>query len=144
MSNLIYKLVSSDEELQGAFTVRQHVFVLEQSISEELEYDGLDNEALHVAVKDGDKIIATARVRFPEPGQAKIERMAVLKDYRRRGVGTEIMAFLNEQLKKRPVEQAILHAQWEVIAFYKSCGFKEKGAPFMEAGIKHMVMEKRI
>ena len=142
MNKLVYKLVTSDEELQDALEVRRQVFVREQRIAEDLEYDGLDNEALHIVVKDGERVIATARILFPITSQAKIERMAVLKSCRRRGVGTGIMAFLNEELGNRQIEHVILHAQWAVISFYKSCGFKETGLPFMEAGIKHIKMER--
>ena len=144
MNKLVYKLVTSDEELQDALEVRRQVFVREQRIAEDLEYDGLDNEALHIVVKDGERVIATARVLFPIASQAKIERMAVLKSYRRRGVGTGIMAFLNEELRSRQIKHIVLHAQWAVISFYKSCGFKETGLPFMEAVIKHIKMEKWI
>ena len=144
MDNLIYKLVTSDRELQGALDVRRQVFVEEQGISEDLEYDGNDSDALHVVVKDGERVIATARVQFPKTGQAKIERMAVLKSFRRRGIGRRMMAFLNEELRNRQVEQVVVHAQYPVAAFYRSCGFAELGSPFWEAGIKHIKMLRRL
>ncbi len=144
MDNLIYKLVTSDRELQGALDVRRQVFVEEQGISEDLEYDGHDSDALHVVVKDGERVVATARVQFPTSSQAKIERMAVLKSFRRRGIGRRIMVFLNEELRSRQVEQVVLHAQCAVAAFYRSCGFEETGLPFMEAGIKHIAMQRRL
>ena len=144
MDNLIYKLVTSDRELQGALDVRRQVFVEEQGISEDLEYDGDDSSALHVVVKDGERVIATARVQFPKTGQAKIERMAVLKSFRRRGIGRRIMDFLNEELRSRQVEQVVLHAQCAVATFYRSCGFEESGLPFVEAGIKPIRMQRRL
>ena len=142
MSRLIYKLVSSVKELEEALEVRREVFIKEQGISPEEEYDGYDKEALHMVVRDREKVIGTARVRFLSDRQAKIERMAILKSFRRRGIGSRILSFLNEQIGKKQVDELVLHAQHSVMAFYKSCGFKETGSPFLEAGIKHIKMKK--
>jgi predicted GNAT family N-acyltransferase len=144
MGKLSYKLVTSDRDLTGAFEVRREVFVEEQRISEEQVFDGHDREALHMVVKDGERVIGTARVRFLADNQAKLERMAVLKPFRNKGIGRGIVSFLNEELKNRQLEQVLLHAQYEVVAFYKSCGFEESGLPFWEAGIKHIKMQKRL
>jgi len=144
MSKLNYKLVASDRELKGAFEVRRRVFIEEQGISEGLELDGHDEEALHMVVADEGRVIGTDRVLFPATGQAKIERMAVLKPFRRRGIGRRIISFLEEELSKQQVEQVDLHAQWPVVAFYRSCGFEETGSPFWEAGIKHIKMQKQL
>lgn len=144
MDKLSYKLVTSDRELKAAFEVRLQVFVEEQGISEELELDDLDQEALHMVVKDGERVIGTARVLFLTANQAKIERMAILKPFRRRGIGKGIISFLNEELRNKQVEQVVLHAQYAVVAFYKSCGFEESGLPFQEAGIKHIKMERQL
>jgi len=144
MDKLSYKLVTSDRELKAAFEVRLQVFVEEQGISEELELDDLDQEALHMVVKDGERVIGTARVLFLTANQAKIERMAILKPFRRRGIGRGIISFLNEELRNKQVEQVVLHAQYAVVAFYKSCGFEESGLPFQEAGIKHIKMERQL
>jgi len=142
MSKLSYKLVTSDRERKGAFEVRRKVFIEEQGISEELELDGHDSEALHMVVKDGEKVIGTARALFLANSQAKIERMAVLQPFRRKGIGGRIISFLSEELKKKQVEKVFLHAQYPVIAFYKSVGFKEQPPLFREAGIKHIKMQR--
>ena len=141
MDNIISKLVTNDEELRGALEVRRQVFVQEQGVSEDLEYDGHDGEALHMVVKDGNRVIGTARVRFPTTNQAKIERMAVLRPFRRRGIGSNIISFLKEELKSRQIEHVILYAQCVATVFYKSCGFEETGLPFWDAGIKHIEMQ---
>ena len=144
MDKFNYKLATSDSELDGAFAIRRQVFVEEQGISEDIELDEHDKEALHMVVKDGDRVIGTARVLFLDAGLAKIERMAILPPFRRRGIGKGIISFLSEELKNRQVEQVILHAQYAVVAFYKSCGFEETGSPFWEAGIKHIKMQKQL
>ena len=144
MGKLSYKLVASDRELKGAFEVRRQVFVEEQGISEDIELDDYDREALHMVVKDGEKVIGTARVLFLVANQAKIERMAILKPFRRQGIGSRIITFLNEELRNRQINQVFLHAQHSVVAFYKSCGFKESGSPFWEAGIRHIKMQGQL
>lgn len=144
MGKLSYKMVASDRELEAAFEVRRQVFAKEQGISEDLVLDEHDGEALHMVVKDGKRVVGTARVRFLAGNQAKLERMAVLKPLRHKGIGKGIVSFLNEELKNRQLEQVVLHAQYTVVAFYKSCGFEELGLPFWEAGIKHMKMQKRL
>lgn len=143
MVKLIYKLVASDSELKGAFEVRRRVFVEEQGISEDLVFDDHDEEALHIVVKDGERVIGTARVLFLAANQAKLERMAISKPFRRKGIGRRIISFLNEELRNKQVEQVILHAQLTVVTFYKSCGFQQSGLSFWEAGIKHIKMERR-
>ena len=142
MSRLNYKFVTSDKEIEGAFEVRRKVFIEEQGISEDLELDGRDSEALHIVVKDGERIIGTTRVLFLATNRAKIERMAVLIPFRRKRIGTRIISFLTEELQKKQIEKVFLHAQYPVIAFYKSVGFKKQPPPFWEAGIKHVKMQR--
>lgn len=144
MSKFSYKLVTGNVELQEAFEVRRQVFVREQSISENLVFDGHDRKALHTVVKDGERVIGSARVQFLADNQAKLERMAILKRYRRKGIGREMLLFLDTIWKDRQVRQVIIHAQCEVIPFYKLCGFDELGLPFQEAGIKHIKMRKQL
>jgi len=143
MGKLSYKPVTNDKELQDAFAVRRQVFVEEQGIPEDEEYDDYDSEALHIIAKEGDRIIGTARVQFLDDNHAKIERMAVLRPFRRKGIGTEIMTLLDKELKNRQVKQVVLHAQCVVAGFYESCGFKKYGRPFLEVGIKHIKMHRR-
>jgi predicted GNAT family N-acyltransferase len=144
MSKFSYKLITGGVELQEAFEVRRQVFVWEQDISENLVFDGHDREALHMMVKDGERVIGSARVQFLTGNQAKLERMAVLKRYRRKGIGREMLLFLDSVWKDKQVQQVIIHAQLEVVSFYKLCGFDEVGLPFQEAGIKHIKMHKQV
>lgn len=144
MDRITFKLVENDSELEGAFQVRRVVFVEEQGVDEDIEYDGLDHEALQMVVKKDSEIIGTARVRFLGEDRAKIERMAVLKSFRRKGIGSGMMSFLAGELEARYISHVVLHAQYAVIPFYESCGYGPTGSPFWEAGIKHIAMEKRI
>jgi len=144
MDNLKYKLVTNDIEMKGALEVRRRVFVEEQGISKTLELDGNEPQALHMVVKDKQRVIGTARIRFLANHQAKLERMAILKPLRGTGIGKGIVSFLSDELKKMEVERIALHAQYSVIYFYRSCGFEQTGLPFWEAGIKHIRMEKEL
>jgi len=144
MSRLTYRLVTNDKELEAAFAIRREVFVEEQGISESEEWDGRDMDALHVVAKDGQRVVGTARVLFLTENQAKVERMAILKPFRHKGVGHGIVSFLDQMLQGKKITQIVLHAQYQVIDFYRSCGFEETGSPFWEAGIKHVKMLKRI
>jgi predicted GNAT family N-acyltransferase len=144
MDKITFKLVNNEYELKEALDVRRLVFVEEQGIDANIEYDGFDSDALHIIVKSGEQIIGTARVRFLMTGEAKIERMALLKPFRRRGIGSEMMSFLSSELSLRHISHVILHAQYTTLAFYESCGYSATGLPFWEAGIKHVAMEKQL
>jgi predicted GNAT family N-acyltransferase len=144
MAKYIYKTIENEEELQDANEIRRQVFVTEQGISEELVFEKAEgSDEINIAVKNEETVIGTARVVFPADDTAKIERMAVLKSFRGRGIGRGIISFLNEELKKRNITHIELHAQYQVIDFYKTCGFHESGLPFEEAGIRHIKMEMR-
>ena len=144
MDRLDYKLVTGGAELQQAFEVRRQVFVQEQGISEDVVFDGHDREALHIVIKDREKVIGSARVQFATDNQAKLERMAILKHYRGKGIGKAMLLFLDAVWKDKQVQQVIVHAQLEVVPFYESSGFDEVGLPFQEAGIRHTKMLRRL
>jgi predicted GNAT family N-acyltransferase len=137
--NFIVRRVKSQSELKQAMAVRHNVFVEEQGINEQEEFDGLDDSCVQFIVKAAGAIIGTARVRFVAHNCAKIERMSVLKPYRKRGAGTALLLYI---LSRVETSQVILHAQWAAIPFYKACGFRETNGPFFEAGIKHIKMVK--
>jgi predicted GNAT family N-acyltransferase len=144
MSKFSYKIVTGDVELQESFEVRRQVFVREQGISEDLVFDGHDSKALNIVVRDGKRVIGTARVQFLNNNQAKLERMAILEHYRRKGIGKELLLFLDTVWKDKQVQQVIIHAQLDVVPFYKLCGFDELGLPFQEASMKHIEMRKQV
>ena len=144
MTNIHYKLVETDEELEAALELRRQVFFMEQGIAESLVCDAQDREALQIIAKSGSAIIGTARIRFLGDNRAKIERMAVIRGWRRRGIGRGIMTFLTAELKRRCVDKAVLHARYDVVYFYKPMGYGINGAPFEEVGIKHLPMERSL
>ena len=144
MTNIHYKLVETDEEFEAALELRRQVFSLEQGIAESLVCDAQDREALQIIVKRGSAIIGTARIRFLGDNRAKIERMAVIRGWRHQGIGRGIMTFLTAELNRRRIDKAVLHARYDAVYFYKSMGYGISGAPFEEAGVKHLPMERSL
>ena len=130
------------EVSDAAYAIRYAVFVKEQGISADLEIDDSDPIAEHaLAFVDG-QCIATARIYLDEqdPSQAKIGRMAVLKDFRGQGIGT---ALLGEAIRVGMMQGASvfeLHAQQSAAPFYAKLQFKPDGAIFDEVGIPHQRM----
>ena len=144
MDKFHVKAVNTNNELLEAYEVRRAVFIKEQRIAAKEEWDGLDDTALHFIALDGKQIVGAARLRFPSPVYAKIERMAVLKAYRRQGIGRSLLDLIETELKKRHKKKVILHAQVSAIPFYKACGYEEVGEHFKEASIEHVEMQKKL
>jgi len=137
--NLEIRMIKNRQELNEVLKIREIVFVKGQNCPWECEMDGLDEEAEHIIVKYCGKTIGCARIRFLE-NRAKLERVALLKEYRGRGFGKEMMKYLIRHCKRRKVEEIFLHSQLYVKDFYKKFGFKPRGKTFMEAGIEHIEM----
>ena len=142
--SLHIKGVESDLEMEGARDLRNRVFVGEQAVPPELEMDEFDLTAFHaVALQDG-TVVATGRLIMDTPADARIGRMAVEQDLRRRGIGAKVLAFLEDQARSQGVTRVTLHAQSYVKQFYADHGYQEEGGPFMEAGILHVQMFKTL
>ena len=121
-------------------TIRKTVFIVEQAVPEELEWDDLDALCQHCLVTTAEeKPVATARLHTAK-STAHIGRMAVLKPYRQKGVGTLMLKTLMEQARKNNVEKIVLNAQTVAIPFYQKTGFVVIGDEFDDAGIPHYKM----
>ena len=119
--------------------IRETVFIREQAVPLELEWDGLDPSCAHVlAWNDHGEAIGTARMQ--ENGT--IGRMAVLKDWRGRGVGRALLQTLLDLAAKQGLTRVALSAQTHAVGFYERAGFRAIGQPFMDAGIPHRKMVK--
>ncbi|HWI79388.1 MAG TPA: YbgC/FadM family acyl-CoA thioesterase [Ramlibacter sp.] len=133
-------------ELAGdARRIRTRVFVEEQRIAQELEWDDADAGALHaVAYNRLGQVIATGRLLQPAPGVAKIGRMAVHQALRGIGVGRQVLDALLDASRARGDREAILHAQCSAQSFYRAAGFRPRGEIFDEAGIPHIEMTRAL
>jgi predicted GNAT family N-acyltransferase len=125
---------------QQAFQIRQEVFVIEQGVDPDIEYDGLDNESKHYLLLADGKPSATARWRETEKG-IKLERFAVVQNLRNHGLGSRILEEVLVDVI--PLGKRIyLHSQDTAVHFYERHGFLKRGRPFVEADIIHYVMDR--
>lgn len=122
--------------------IRTDVFVQEQKIPADLEWDEADETAVHaVAYNRLGQPLATGRLIAAGGGTAKIGRMAVHKVLRGAGVGEQVLRTLAAVAQQRGDRAITLHAQRTAEAFYARLGFRPEGAPFDEAGIPHVTMQ---
>ena len=128
-----------------ASAIRKAVFVDEQGIPAELEWDAGDAHCVHALARNRLGLaLATGRVLAYQPGVAKIGRMAVLASQRGSRVGRQVLDALMGAAKARGDASALLHAQASAAPFYLRAGYSVEGDPFEEAGIPHLAMRKRL
>lgn len=135
--NIDIKQIKDPKMLEQAFAIRRQVFCIEQNVSEEIEMDEFDDIAIHILAYIDDKPVGTARWRYTKEG-AKMERFAVLKEARGKGVGEALVKYTLDKLKD--YDSVYLNAQESVINFYKIFGFVLAGNRFYEADIPHRKM----
>lgn len=128
-----------------AQALRTAVFVHEQRIAPELEWDAADAQAVHaVAYNRFGMALGTGRLLEHAPAVARIGRMAVRHDLRGSGIGAALLAALAEVARQRGERELLLHAQCSAEGFYRRLGFTVRGAPFDEAGIAHVEMVRAV
>lgn len=144
MADFEVRRVAGSASIEDAHAVRRTVFVEGQGVPEAIEMDGLDADAWHIVAYDGDEPVGTARLREPDPGVAKIERVAVRKDYRGQGLGRLLMHELEDVAREQGMDEAVLHGQTVVEGFYESLGYETVSDVFYEADIPHVEMRKQL
>nr|WP_116336920.1 GNAT family N-acetyltransferase [Cupriavidus taiwanensis] len=129
------------EARDRARAIRYTVFVEEQGVPVELEWDALDEPSWHaLALADDGTPLATGRL-LPD---GHIGRMAVLKPARGSGVGALVLAALMRKAEQLGYPELVLNAQSHAAPFYARVGFEQVGPEFEEAGIPHVEMRKRL
>ena len=125
--------------------IRRIVFVEEQSVPAELEWDGLDEIAEHfIALTHpgpDERARGTARMRVIG-STAQAERVAVLESARHLGLGRLLMEAIESRARNRALSRICLNAQVAAVPFYERLGYRSEGDEFIEAGIKHRAMSK--
>ncbi|WP_305370966.1 GNAT family N-acetyltransferase [Photobacterium leiognathi] len=133
------KIVAFDDAHRGLIrTVRELVFIQEQQIDPEIEFDGLDSEAVHVLVMDGEQPLGTGRIL----ADGHIGRIAIMKAARGQGLGAKVVQALVEYAQQQGYPRVDLGAQTHAVDFYRKLGFMSYGDEFMEANIPHQAMEQ--
>jgi predicted GNAT family N-acyltransferase len=129
------------QDMAQVRAIRQQVFIDEQHIPAELEWDGHDDACMHVlAFAPAGTAVGTGRLS-PD---GRIGRMAVLASWRGRGAGRALLTALLEAAREAGRERVYLHAQESARHFYDRAGFRALGDPYLEAGIRHVSMEMRL
>ena len=129
-------LLSWEDARAHAAPIRFAVFVEEQGVPREIELDEHEPHCVHAVAFQDDFPIATGRL-LPD---GHIGRMAVLKQWRGRGVGGLVLGILIERARERGDKAVALSSQVHAVAFYKAHGFVEEGGEYREAGILHQAM----
>lgn len=138
----MFKVVENYTELEQAYDIRKKVFVNEQGVPVENELDNYEEVATHIIGYDTDNSpIATARFR-PFGEGVKIERVAVIKEQRKSGIGKVLMRFIEQVAQQSGYEKLILNAQIQAQPFYDNLGYSPIGEIFMEENIEHIKMTK--
>jgi predicted GNAT family N-acyltransferase len=128
----------ADDKVELA-KIRRAVFIDEQKVPEELEWDEYDLQSTHFLVTIDDRAVATARLK-PD---GQIGRMAVLSEFRHQGIGQKLLQYVLQNADRQNLKQLYLHAQADAVPFYEKQGFRAHGEVFYEAEIPHRAMSKK-
>ncbi|MFM9023693.1 MAG: GNAT family N-acetyltransferase [Solirubrobacterales bacterium] len=135
--------VAGPDEFGQAMELRREVFVVEQRVAEAEEFDGREEECVHVvAVEDG-RVIGCCRL-LPAGEVVKLGRMVVASGRRREGVAAALLAESDRQAAALGASRITLSAQTYVVSLYEQAGYEVASEPFDEVGIEHVRMEKRL
>ncbi|MEW4283600.1 GNAT family N-acetyltransferase [Priestia koreensis] len=143
---MLVKKITTQNDLSIAFKIRTQVFVEEQGVpleDEFDEFDKLDSQCEHILVYYNEKIAGTGRIRILN-GVGKLERICILKSYRKFGLGKEIIKSLEEIAREEEVTYVKLHGQTQAEGFYQKLGYQVSSDVFVEDGIPHILMSKSL
>lgn len=139
----IVEIRATDPLMSAVYALRREVFVVEQGVPEELEVDENDKVAVHLAALSEGNVIGTLRIVRHEH-TAKIGRMAISANSRKKGIGRELMEFAAAAASSDGAHDIILAAQVTAREFYGRLGYIQDGAIFDDAGISHVMMRKKL
>ncbi|SDC29406.1 hypothetical protein SAMN05421734_10664 [Pelagirhabdus alkalitolerans] len=131
------------EQIEDAFSVRDQVFIKEQGVSPDIEHDEHDKDAIHIIGYIDEVPIAAARVRIVDQ-IGKVERVSVIKSYRNKGYGKQMMKAIELILIRHDLKKVRLNAQTRALDFYQTLHYIQTSEPFYEANIEHVSMEKTL
>jgi predicted GNAT family N-acyltransferase len=140
----IAKEAKTPEDMAKVRFIRSEVFIKEQNCPVEDEFDNYDNTSVHFLIFYDGKPVGCARLLIAdnEKDIYKIGRIAVLKKYRKKGVGKEMCLYIIDKIKKSDGKKIHLDAQVQAKGFYETMGFTSQGDILDEVGIPHITMVK--
>ncbi len=130
-------------EVEKALALREQVFCVEQGVEPAADRDGLDDQAIHVVAVESGAVVGTCRV-LVEDEIGRLGRMAVEERSRGRGLGAAILAAAERSARDAGACLMRLHAQRYIEDMYAAAGYTPYGQPFVEEGIAHVGMQKRL
>ena len=134
------EIADTDSLFNHVFVIRTEVFVDESNIDQEDEYDGFDHLSTHFLAWYDNNPAGASRRRRLNNGAMRLERFAVLAEYRGKGIGK---ALVHAMLSDLPAGQrVVIHSLTEKVGYYEQFGFHAEGEEFEEAGIGHMKLSK--
>lgn len=137
-------MIEETNDLAACHALRRAVFIEEQNVPETLELDDLDDQAIHLLARIGDRPVGTARILL-KGDTGKIGRVAVLAEARGQGLGAALIRAALDALRARPgITRAMLGSQTHAIGFYQKLGFVAEGPVYDDAGIPHRDMSREL
>lgn len=127
---------------KDALAIRYKVFVEEQNVPIDLEIDELEDSSLHLVLYQSNQPVATTRIYKLDDNSYKVQRVAVLKEYRENGLGTILMKEVEKKARLNKMTKLTLGSQNTAVLFYKKLGYEISSNEFMDAGIPHHSMTK--
>ncbi len=134
------KWLKNGDNLSDSFDIRREVFVVEQQIDKDIEFNGSDRDAIILVLYEEAMPVATGRLLKQEDGYYVLGRIAVLKAHRGKKYGDFVVRLLIRKAFELGSQKQYVHAQIQVEEFYKKLGFVSFGEEYMEAGIPHVTM----
>jgi len=133
------------EEMDALLELRHRVFCVEQGVPKREEIDGRDEEAVHLVALDRERrrVQGTCRLLFVDR-TIQLSRLAVEPESRRQGIATALLHEADREAAAAHAKRLVLHAQTYAKQLYAADGYEERGRTFVEAGIEHVAMEKRL
>lgn len=138
--SLFVRLADWEADRKAIRTIREKVFIEEQKVPADIEWDEHETSAQHFLVFYNDKPVGTGRIT----GDGKIGRMAVLPSARGIGAGLQLLKFICRFARVEGQKSVYLNAQCQAEPFYERAGFAQEGEVFNEAGIPHVRMTKKL
>ncbi len=140
MGNIRIRRTTWAQDSASLSAIRRKVFIEEQHVPEDMEWDEFDEPSAHFLAEEDGKAVGCGRL-MPS---GQISRLSVLEDRRSEGIGRALLDALITEARARGLKEVFLHAQTHATSFYEAAGFLVDGGIFVEAGIPHRLMVKSL
>lgn len=138
------KIVDTPEEMDACVKIRRVVFIEGQNVPEAREQDGLDDQCIHYIAYHEETPVGTMRVRSITPDSRKVERVAVLEEFRGQGIAQNMMFMAMEDMAAEGIKEVMVESQETALPLYEKLGFVAYGERFMDANMPHFKMKKSL